>query len=101
MPKTKSTKEIREAAEQRYRWQKKIEKQLCGKKIVSVRYMTPEEAESSGWYYQPLLIFFDDGSAICAMSDDEANNAGSIGVFKGSCKTDPVLDTIPVMRGRI
>ena len=77
---------------------KKIEKQLCGKKIVFVRYMTPEEAESSGWYYQPLLIFFDDGSAICAMSDDEANNAGSIGVFKGSCKTDPVLDTIPVMR---
>ena len=65
MPKTKSTKEIREAAEQRYRWQKKIEKQLCGKKIVSVRYMTPEEAESSGWYYQPiLLIFFDDGTAI-------------------------------------
>ena len=101
MPKTKSTKEIREAAEQRYRWQKKIEKQLCCKKIVFVRYMTPEEAESSGWYYQPLLIFFYDGSAICAMSDDEANNAGSIGVFKGSCKTDPVLDTIPVMRERL
>ena len=99
---TKSnTKEIRDAAEQIYRWQKKIEKQLCGKKIVFVRYMTPEEAESSGWYYQPLLIFFDDGSAICAMSDDEANNAGSIGVFKGSCKTDPVLDTIPVMRERL
>ena len=29
---TKSTKEIRDAAEQTYRWQKKIEKQLCGKK---------------------------------------------------------------------
>ena len=101
MPKTKSSQEIREAAETTYRWHKKIEKQLCGKKIVSVRYMTPEEAESSGWYYQPLLIFFDDGSAICAMSDDEANNAGSIGVFKGSCKTDPVLDTIPVMRERL
>ena len=46
MPKT--TKEIRDAAEQTYRWQKKIEKQLCGKKIVAVRYMTPEEAEASG-----------------------------------------------------
>ena len=44
---TKSTKEIRDAAEQTYRWQKKIEKQLCGKKIVAVRYMTPQEAESS------------------------------------------------------
>ena len=46
---TKSTKEIRDAAEQTYRWQKKIEKQLCGKKIVAVRYMTPQEAESSYW----------------------------------------------------
>ena len=101
MPKTKSTQEIREAAEQRYRWQKKIEKQLCGKKIVFVRYMTPEEAESSGWYDQPLLIFFDDGSAICAMSDDESNNAGSIAVFQGSCEKEPVLDTIPVMRERL
>ena len=98
---TKSTKEIRESAEQTYRWQKKIEKQLCGRTIVSVRYMTPEEAESSAWYYQPLLIIFDDGSAICAMSDDEANNAGSISVFQGSCKKEPVLDTIPVMRERL
>ena len=30
---TKSTKEIRDAAEQTYRWQKKIEKQLCGKRL--------------------------------------------------------------------
>ena len=30
---TKTTQEIREAAEQTYRWHKKIEKQLCGKKI--------------------------------------------------------------------
>ena len=100
MPKTKSS-QIREAAEQTYRWQKKIEKQLCGRTIVSVRYMTPEEAESSGWYYQPLVIIFDDGSAICAMSDDEANNAGSITVFQGSCEKEPVLDTIPVMREKI
>ena len=42
MPKT--TKEIRDAAEQTYRWQKKIEKQLCGKTIVSVRYMTPQRS---------------------------------------------------------
>ena len=97
---TKSS-QIREAAEQTYRWQKKIEKQLCGRTIVSVRYMTPEEAESSGWYYQPLLIIFDDGSAICAMSDDESNNAGSIAVFQGSCKKEPILDTIPVMRERV
>ena len=94
---TKTTQEIREAAEQTYRWHKKIEKQLCGRTIVSVRYMTPEEAESSGWYYQPLVIIFDDGSAICAMSDCEGNEAGAI-----ACIGDNVeVETIPVMRERI
>ena len=101
MPKTKSSQEIREAAETTYRWHKKIEKQLCGKKIVAVRYMTPQEAESSGWYYQPLLIIFDDGSAICPMSDDEGNESGSLSVFQGTSKTEPVMDTIPVMRERL
>ena len=63
---TKSTKEIRDAAEQTYRWQKKIEKQLCGKKIVAVRYMRPDEAEAN-WLglstYSCLIL--DDGTALC------------------------------------
>ena len=97
MPKTKSTKEIRENAEQVYRWQKKIEKQLCGRTIVAVRYMTPQEAESSYWCYQPILLILDDGTAICPMSDDEGNEAGSI-----ACMGDNVeVETIPVMRERI
>ena len=94
MPKTK---EIRDAAEQTYRWQKKIEKQLCGKKIKSVRYMMPSEAKASGWYYQPILLILDDGTALCPMSDDEGNEAGSI-----ACIGDKVeVETIPVMRERI
>ena len=44
MPKTKSSQEIREAAETTYRWHKKIEKQLCGKKIKSVR------TQAISWY---------------------------------------------------
>ena len=92
---TKTTQEIREAAEQTYRWHKKIEKQLCGKKIKSVRYMTPSEAESSGWYYQPILLILDDGTALCPMSDDEGNNAGSL------CHLGGEQETIPVMRERI
>ena len=98
---TKSTKEIRDAAEQTYRWQKKIEKQLCGRTIVSVRYMTPQEAESSYWCYQPILLILDDGTAICPMSDDEGNESGSLSVFQGTSKTEPVLETIPVMRERL
>ena len=89
MPKT--TKEIRESAEQTYRWQKKIEKQLCGKKIVAVRHMTPQEAESSGWYYQPILLILDDGTALCPMSDDEGNQAGSLCHLGGECETIPVM----------
>ena len=92
-----TSKEIRDAAEQTYRWQKKIEKQLCGKKIVAVRYMTPQEAESSYWCYPPILLILDDGTAICPMSDDEGNEAGSI-----ACMGDNVeVETIPVMRERI
>ena len=95
MPKT--TKEIRESAEQTYRWQKKIEKQLCGRTIVSVRYMPPQEAESSYWCYQPILLILDDGTAICPMSDDEGNEAGSI-----ACMGDNVeVETIPVMREKL
>ena len=94
---TKSTQEIREAAEQRYRWQKKIEKQLCGKKIVAVRYMTPQEAESSYWGYQPILLILDDGTALCPMSDDEGNESGAI-----ACMGEKVeVETIPVMRERL
>ena len=91
-----TSKKIRDAAEQTYRWQKKIEKQLCGRTIVSVRYMTPQEAESSGWYYQPILLILDNGTALCPMSDCEGNEAGAI-----ACIGDNVeVETIPVMRER-
>ena len=94
MPKT--SQEIREAAEQTYRWQKKIEKQLCNKKIVAVRYMRPDEAESSGWFYQPILLILDDGTALCPMSDDEGNEGSALAVLNNE-----ELSTIPVMRERI
>ena len=59
-------------------WEQKISKQLVGRKIVEVRWMTPEEAKESYWDYQPVLLILDDGTALCPMSDDEGNNAGSI-----------------------
>ena len=92
---TKSTKEIREAAETTYRWHKKIEKQLCGKKIKSVRYMTPSEAEANYWDYQPIMLILDDGTALCPAADDELNNAGSLVHFGGE------EEVIPVMRERL
>ena len=67
MPKTKSKK---------LTWEEKISKQLVGRKIVEVRWMTKEEADESYWDYQPVLLILDDGTALCPMSDDEGNNAG-------------------------
>ena len=95
MPKTKSSQEIKEAAETTYRWHKKIEKQLCGKKIVAIRYMTPQEAEDNYWDYQPIMLILDDGTALCPAADDELNNAGSLVHFGGE------QEVIPVMRERI
>ena len=47
MPKTKSKTQT---------WEQKISKQLVGRKIVEVRWMTPEEANDSYWDYQPVLL---------------------------------------------
>ena len=33
--------------------------------------------------------------------NDEGNESGSLSVFQGTSKTEPVLDTIPVMRERL
>mgnify|MGYP005744829589 CR=1 FL=1 len=43
------------------------------------------------------FLILDDGTAICPMSDDEGNEAGSI-----ACMGEKVeVETIPVMRERI
>ena len=59
--------------------------------------MRPDEAESSGWFYQPILLILDDGTALCPMSDDEGNEAGSIACIGKNVE----VETIPVMRERV
>lgn len=58
-------------------WNKRA-KVLVGKKIKQARYMTEAEAEEFGWYSRGIVIFFEDGSHIIPMSDDEGNDAGSV-----------------------
>ena len=42
--------------------------------------MTPNEARNqSGWYYQPIILILDDGTALCPMSDDEGNEGSGFG----------------------
>jgi hypothetical protein len=65
---------------------KKIEKswtsyarvRLVGKKVTSVRYITPEEQEHMGWYQRALVIEFNDGSLVLPSRDDEGNDAGAL-----------------------
>jgi len=56
--------------------------------------MTKKEADENYWDYQPVLLILDDGTALCPMSDDEGNNAGSL------CHLGGEEETIPVMRER-
>ena len=82
MPKTKSKK---------LTWEEKISKQLVGRKIVQVRWMTKEEADESYWDYQPVLLILDDGTALCPMDSDEGNQAGSLAHFGGEQETILVM----------
>jgi len=60
------------------KWTKIAEKQLLGKKIVKVRYMTEEEMESLGWYSRCVVMQLDDGNIVYPSQDDEGNNAGAL-----------------------
>ena len=68
---------------------------LLGKKIVGVRYLTQEETEASGWYSSPIVIELDDGSALIPQQDDEGNDGGALWIANSQCKED----LIPVIRG--
>jgi hypothetical protein len=66
-------------------------KAFRGKKIVNVRYMSDEERDAYGWAHRPMVIFFDDGSYLFPMSDDEGNEAGAL------CTSHDNLQTIAVI----
>ena len=74
-------------------WEKRIAKSLVGRKIVDIRYLSAEEADSCGFYNQPICLFLDNGEWIMPMRDDEGNDGGAMAT---SYKK---LSTIPVMRG--
>lgn len=73
------------------KWNQQATDFLKGKRVSIVRYMSAHEAERNMWDQRPLAIFFEDGSFIIPMSDDEGNNGGSL--YTSSEK----LPIIPVM----
>jgi hypothetical protein len=75
----------------RAKWAAKAEEQLKHRRIVSCRYMLPEELELLGWDNSPLVIQLDDGTLLYASSDDEGNNAGALFTTLDRLPTIPVI----------
>lgn len=59
-------------------WLGVASKQLLGKRIVKVRYMSQEEVDELGWNSRPVVIQLDDGNLVWPSRDDEGNDAGSL-----------------------
>jgi hypothetical protein len=73
-------------------WNEQAKKLLEGKKIVSVRYMTNQEAEENGIDAKPISFKLDTGEVVVVQSDDEGNNGGSLCVInKGKIKIIPTI----------
>lgn len=60
------------------KWTEIAARQLLGRKITGVRYMSPSEAHELGWYRRPLVLQLDDGNLIFPSEDDEGNGGGSL-----------------------
>lgn len=72
-------------------WGDKVAKQLVGKAIVAVRYLTEEEREDLGWYNRSVVIQLDDGTLIWPSQDDEGNGAGALFTTLDELPTVPVI----------
>ena len=70
-------------------------KNLIGKRIVGVRYLTKEETEDNYWYSSPIVIELEDGQALIPQADDEGNDGGALWIANSKC----LDDLIPVIRG--
>ena len=74
------------------KWNENARQVLEGKKIVSVRYMSNQEAEENGFDNRPVSFKLDTGEIIVVQSDDEGNNGGSLCVIKkGKIKILPTI----------
>lgn len=73
-------------------WTKISSRQLLGRKIVAVRYMSEAEASDLGWYHRPVVIQLDDGNLVYPSVDAEGNDAGTL--FTND-EASPVLPVLP------
>jgi len=58
------------------RWVDEANKQLKGKTIKRVRYMSQKEVAHNMWYKRGVVIEFTDGTITYPVADDEGNDTG-------------------------
>lgn len=73
------------------RWTTEARRQLLGRRIVQVRYMTEAEAGGLDWGSRPVVLQLDDGALIWAAADDEGNDGGAIFTTNNIQPVLPVL----------
>lgn len=72
-------------------WTEKINKELLGRKITKIEYLTQKELDDNMWDKSPIAIELDNKIWLVPMADDEGNNGGSIST---NIKNLPVIPTI-------
>ena len=59
-------------------WTEKINKELLGRKITKIEYLTQKELDDNMWNKSPIAIELDNRIWLVPMADDEGNDGGSI-----------------------
>ena len=59
-------------------WTEKINKELLGRKITKIEYLTQKELDDNMWDKSPIAIELDNRIWLVQMADDEGNDGGSI-----------------------
>lgn len=72
-------------------WTEKINKELLGRKITKIEYLTQKELDDNMWDKSPIAIELDNRIWLVPMADDEGNNGGSIST---NIKNLPIIPTI-------
>jgi hypothetical protein len=72
-------------------WTEVAKKQLLGKTITGVRYLSRIEAKRLGWDSRPVMFQLNDGNVFFAAQDDEGNGPGALFTNDEKNPTLPIL----------
>jgi len=73
-------------------WVSEANRELGGRRIVSVRWLSKGEVDGLGWDQKAIVIQLDDGTILYPSRDDEGNGAGALFVQgPGNHNTWPTL----------